>query len=97
MGGPAPVVVSSPRRVQQCADGAKWKGITMFGIMLIVLAAVITYKAAEMSERSGGLWAAICVLITLVWGYFLPFGFAAGLFGSLLIMLVCNVVSDPRK
>ena len=68
MGGPAPVVISSPRRLQQCADGAKWKGITMFGIMLIVLAAVITYKAAEMSERSGGLWAAICVLITLVLG-----------------------------
>lgn len=69
----------------------------MFGILLIVLTAVIVYKAAEMSERSGGLWAAIAVLITLVWGYFLPFGFAVGLFGSLIIMLICNVVTDPRK
>ncbi len=68
----------------------------MFGIVVIVLVAVIVYKAAEMSERSGAVWATISVLITLGWGFFLPFGFAAGLFGTLLIMLVCNVISDPR-
>lgn len=68
----------------------------MLGIMLTVLVAGIVYQAAEMSERSGVWWAAISVVITLAWGMFLPFGFAAGLIGSLLIMLICNVVSDPR-
>lgn len=68
----------------------------MLGIMLTVLVAGIVYQAAEMSDRSGALWAGISVLITLAWGMFLPFGFAAGLIGSLLIMLICNVVSDPR-
>lgn len=69
----------------------------MFGIVLIVVVAVICYRAAEMSERSGGIWAAISVLISLGWGFFLPFGYAAGLVGTLLILLVYNVIADPRK
>jgi hypothetical protein len=69
----------------------------MFGIILIILVAVIVYKAAEMGSRNGAFWATISVAITLGWGYFLPFGFAAGLFGTLLIMLVCNLIKDPSQ
>lgn len=69
----------------------------MFGIILIILVAGIVYKAAEMGNRNGAFWAAISVLITLVWGTFLPFGFAAGLVGSLLIMFICNLINDPSN
>lgn len=69
----------------------------MFGILMIVVAAVVVYKAAEMGNRSGPLWATISVAVTLLWGMFLPFGFAAGLFGTLLIMLICNLINDPSQ
>lgn len=65
----------------------------MFGILLIVLVASIVYRAAEMDNRRGVLWASISIVITLLWGLFFPFGFAVGLFGTLLIMFVCNMVS----
>ena len=65
----------------------------MFGILLIGLVAVIIYRAAEMDNRNGTGWAALSILITLGWGMYLPFGFAAGLIGTFLIMFVCNLIS----
>lgn len=69
----------------------------MIGILLIIVAATVVYKAAEMGNRNGSLWAAISVAVSLIWGAFLPFGFAAGLVGTLLIMFLCNLVKDPSQ
>lgn len=68
----------------------------MFGILLIALVAGIIYKAAEIENRNGTLWAALSILITLAWGLFLPLGFAAGLIGTFLIMFICNMISGHR-
>ena len=67
------------------------------GIMLIILVAGVVYKMAEMGNRSGILWAIISVAISIAWGLFLPFGFAVGLFGSLITMFICNLLNDPSQ
>ena len=67
----------------------------MLGILLIAIAASVVYKAAEMENRNGTGWAALSVLMSLVWGLFLPFGFAVGLFAPLAIMFIVNVVKGP--
>lgn len=67
------------------------------GLVLIALVAGIVYKAAEMGYRNGFLWGALSVLISIGWGMYLPFGFAAGLVGPLLIMLVANLINDPSQ
>lgn len=67
------------------------------GIILTVLTAGIVYKAAEMGNRSGLLWGAISIGITIISGFFIPFSFAVGLFGTFIIMLVCNLISNPSK
>jgi len=65
------------------------------GLLLTIMVAGIVYKAAEMGNRNGFWWATISVGITLVSGMFIPLSFGVGLFGTLLIMFICNLISDP--
>ena len=71
----------------------------MINLLLLILCAVIFYKAAEMEDASGGLWAALSVGVYAVtwfvlgWGFLLCFLGQVGLFVGITIFKMLRSTS----